>query len=475
MYNTGHVVAVLGPIVDVVFASGALPNILAAIEVKRQNGRLVLEVHRQMGERKVRCLAMGSTDGLHRGAEAVTQFQPIMVPVGPAILGRLFNGLGEPIDGGPALEAVEYHSIHRSSPAFTEQVTEVELLETGIKAVDLFAPFPKGGKIGLFGGAGVGKTALLGELFWRVVTRHRGIIVFAGVGERLREGADLWQTVCQNSVLRNNSVLIFGQMNEPSGHRLRTVLTAVTMAEYFRDVARRDVLFILDNVFRYIQAGMEVSALLGRLPSHVGYQPTLHTEMGMLQERLVSTQHASITSIQAVFVPADDFTDPGAAAAFSHLDAYVRLERDIANLGIHPAIDPLACSSRLLDPSEDKGVGSRHFQTVRQAQAILQEAKDLELAMHVLGLENLTDEQQTTIRRARRLERFFSQPLYVMALQDERKGCYVSREQALEGCQAILSGDYDAVAEDEFLFKGSIQEIADSARLDSIDRGLRTL
>lgn len=458
--NVGQVVAVMGPIVDVEFGAGPLPDILGAVEVVRQGGRLVLEVHHKFGDGRVRCIAMGHTDGLQRGAQAISTFRPIMAPVGPPTLGRLFNGLGEPIDGGPQLENVDYEPIHRSPPAFTEQSIESEFLETGIKAIDLLAPFPRGGKVGLFGGAGVGKTALLGELFYRVVTQHRGIIVFAGVGERVREGAELWQSVRMNRLLCANAVLVLGQMNEPPGMRLRTALTAATMAEYFRDVAKRDVLFILDNVFRYIQAGMEVSALLGRIPSHVGYQPTLHTEMGILQERLVSTADAAITSIQAVFVPADDYTDPGAAATFAHLDAYVRLDRDIASLGIQPAIDALACSSRLLQPSDTSGVGSRHFRIARQTQAVLQEAKDLELAQQVLGLENLNEDQQRVILRARRLERYLSQPFYIMKAFGGPDGRYVPRTQMLDDCEAILEGRYDAIAENEFMFIGSLAEMA---------------
>lgn len=464
MMNTGRIIRVVGSIVDIAFTGLPLPRIFDAVQIETEQGVLWLEVQQHPRDEIVRCIALGSTDGLHRGQLATTCYQPLMVPVGKGVLGRLLNTLGEPIDEEGPLTTTERWPIHRTPPAFTEQVKKFELLETGIKVIDLLSPFPKGGKVGLFGGAGVGKTVLLAELFFNVVTQHQGIIVFAGVGERVREGTDLWYNIKRLEELRNNSVLVFGQMNESPGVRLRTVLTAVTLAEYFRDVDRRDVLFILDNVFRYIQAGMEVSALLGRMPSNVGYQPTLNAEMGLLQERLVSTSQASITSIQAIFVPADDYSDPAPATTFGYLDTFVTLERDIAERGIHPAIDPLASRSRLLDPALGTKIDKTHDETVRQVKNILQKAHDLGHAMNVLGLENLSEDHQQVINRARRLERFLSQPLFVMQAYGGPKGRHVNREDAIAGCQEILNGRCDQWPEQAFFNKGTIQEVAEEAQ-----------
>lgn len=460
MINTGRIVRIVGSVVDVAFAVPPLPRIYDALQIDTPDGVLWLEVQQHPHDEVVRCLALGITDGLCRGQLVTTCCQPITTPVGSNVLGRLLNTLGEPIDEDGPLLTTERWPIHRQPPTFTDQVTKFELLETGIKAIDLLSPFPKGGKVGLFGGAGVGKTVLLAELFFNIVTRHHGVIVFAGVGERVREGTDLWYNIKRFDILRENVVLVFGQMNEPPGVRLRTVLTAVTLAEYFRDVEKRDVLFILDNVFRYVQAGMEVSALLGRMPSNVGYQPTLNGEMGLLQERLVSTKQASITSIQAIFVPADDYSDPAPATTFGYLDTFVTLEREIAERGIHPAIDPLASRSRLLNPSLGTEIDEAHDETVRQVKTLLQRAQDLSHAVNVLGLENLSEEHQQIINRARRLERFLSQPLFVMMAYGGPEGRHVTREDTIVGCQEILNGRCDQWPEQAFFNKGTIQEVA---------------
>jgi F-type H+-transporting ATPase subunit beta len=464
MLNKGQIISVMGSVVDVAFDLPPRPRINDAVQIETPEGPLWLEVQRQLQDKVVRCVALGSTDGLSRGQLATTCCQPIMVPVGKNVLGRLLNTLGEPIDEAGPVITTEKWPIHRPPPTFTDQVTKLEFLETGIKAIDLLSPFPKGGKVGLFGGAGVGKTVLLAELFFNVVTTHQGVIVFAGIGERVREGTDLWYNIQRFEELRNNTVLVFGQMNEPPGIRLRTVLTAVTIAEYFRDVEQRDVLFVLDNIFRYIQAGMEVSAILGRMPSNVGYQPTLNAEMGLLQERLVSTRKAFITSIQAVFVPADDYSDPAPVTAFGHLDTFVTLERTIAERNIHPAIDPLASRSRLLNPNLGSEIDKGHSETVREIKNVLQKAQDLSYAMKVLGLENLSEEHQSIINRGRRLERFLSQPLFVMEPYGGPKGRFVKRKDAVVGCQEILSGRCDQWPEQAFFNKGTIQEVAEEAQ-----------
>ena len=464
--------------VDVIFNSGRLPAIFDAVWVDRPPNRLWLEVQQHIGKQLVRCIALGVTDGLARGDAVLTQYQPLRVPVGPGILGRMFNTLGEPIDGLGKVDAVRHDPIHRPPPKFSEQITDVEILETGIKVIDLLSPFPKGGKIGLFGGAGVGKTVLLAELFFNVVTRHHGIIVFAGVGERVREGAELWQNIQANKLLRENIVLVFGPMNEPPGTRFRAALTAVTMAEYFRDVEKRDVLFVLDNIFRYVQAGTEVSALLGRMPSNVGYQPTLNTEMGLLQERLISTKYAAITSIQAVYVPVDDYSDPASVAMFGHLDAFVTLERTIAEIGLHPAIDPLSSRSRLLIPTQKHGgVDFEHYKTAEYVKRMLQQAKDLVQVVYILGMDNMTEEDQNTVKRARKLERFLSQPLFVMQAYGGPHGKYVSRQDTIEGCREILDGHCDNWPEQAFINQGTIQDVAKTAndsRAEVID-GAKTL
>ena len=465
MENKGQIIRIIGSVVDVSFENLPLPRIYDAIAVDLHEKTLWLEVQQHTHDGVARCIALGSTDWLYRGQPATTWYKPIMTPVGKCVLGRLLNTLGEPIDEDGPIAATEKWPIHRKPPEFIEQVTEHQMLETGIKAIDLLSPFPKGGKVGLFGGAGVGKTVLLAELFFNVVTRHQGIIVFAGIGERVREGSELWHNIKQAKVLRDNAVLVFGQMNEPPGIRLRTALTAVTIAEYFRDVEGQDVLFILDNIFRYTQAGMEVSALLGRMPSNVGYQPTLNAEMGLLQERLVSTKQAAITSIQAIFVPADDYSDPAPATAFSYLDTFVTLERQIAEQGIHPAIDPLASRSRLLDPKLGSAVDDEHYQTAGQVKNLLQKAHDLSYAMKVLGLDNLSEEHQHIINRARRLKRFLSQPFFVMKAYGGPPGRYVKRKEVVVGCQEIINGRCDQWPEQAFFNKGAIQEVQQAAQL----------
>lgn len=464
MSHIGRVVRVVSSIVDVAFAETPLPRIYDALQIEVSGGTLWLEVQQHVDLQTVRCLALGSTDGLTRGQTVFNPFKPLTIPVGKETLGRLLDTFGEPIDGEGALGTKMRWPIHRSSPSFADQMTRHQVLETGIKAIDLLSPFPKGGKVGLFGGAGVGKTTLLAELFFNVVTKHQGVIIFAGVGERVREGAELWQNIKQVKTLRNNSVLLFGQMNEPPGVRLRTALTAVTLAEYFRDVEKRDVLFVLDNVFRYIQAGMEVSALLGRMPSNVGYQPTLNAEMGMLQERLVSTRQASITSIQAVFVPADDYSDPAPATAFSYLDTFITLERQIAEQGIHPAIDLLVSRSRLLNLGLTPEIDHLHYDTARDVQRLLQRAQTIGYAVKIIGLENLPEEDQAIISRGRRLERFLSQPFFVMQAYGGPPGRYVRREDVIMGCQEILNGRCDQWPEQAFFNKGTIQEVAEEAQ-----------
>ena len=468
--SVGFISRIRGPVVDVRFDPGNTPKIFDTIHIAHlpaisQQTDLWLEC--QVVERTTaRCIALGSTDGLQIGTPAITRFQPITVPVGPGVLGRLLDGLGRPLDKLGPVEAVRMDPIHRQPPPFAEQLRNFDLLETGIKSIDLLSPFPKGGKIGLFGGAGVGKSTLLAELFYSVVTKHNGIIVFAGVGERVGEGAALWQNVQKNKVLRENSVLVFGQMNEPPGIRYRAALTATTIAEYFRDDECRDVLFVLDNVYRYIQAGMEVSALLGRLPSHVGYQPTLQQDIGYLEERLVSTHQASITSVQAIYVPADDITDPGPVSIFSHLDAHVELDRNLAGIGLHPAINPLKSSSRLLTPHNSAGLDTEHLETVKRVKSLLQETNKIMDYVIIFGIDGLEEDQKLALWRSRKLRFFLSQPFFVMQMFGSPiPGKFVKRQDTVSGCKAIMDGIYDDYREEDFKNLGAMVEIHDEHRI----------
>ena len=454
----------VGPVVDVAFPPEDMPHLHDAIWVEPEkgwHGRLCLEVEQHVHGHWARCVALGSTDGLRRDEPAITDHEPIRVPVGPGVLGRILNVLGEPIDDpSRPIPALRYDPIHRSPPPFSECVLANRILETGIKAIDLLAPFPQGGKIGISGGAGLGKTVLLGELFRNMVTQHGGVVVFAGVGERTREGHELWQIVQSQPNLLARIVIIFGQMNEPAGARWRTALTAATIAEHFRDQQGADVLLILDNLYRYVQAGMEISALLGRMPSNVGYQPTLAEEMGVLEERLVSTEHGSITSIQAIFIPADDRTDPAVVAAMAHFDAYVTLDRSVAEAGRHPAIDPLACQSRLLVPDEQVGVGSKHFHVARSVQKTIQRYKELLDVMAILGIDDLTAEDAAVCSPARRLEQFLTQPFFIMQPQ---AGRYVRHDDTVEGFDLILTGKCDEIPELAFAYKGGLEEVREDA------------
>ena len=453
----GKVVQVIGTVVDVEFPPDQLPGIFNALELDVAGERLVLEVEQQVGNSWVRCLALGATEGLSRGTVARDMGQPIVVPVGEASLGRLFNVVGEPLDNLGAVDAKEHWPIHRAPPAYEDQSMTTEVLETGIKALDLIAPFTKGGKVGAYGGAGVGKTVIIQELIRNIAEVHKGYSVFAGVGERSREGNDLWHEMQDSGVLAN-TVLVFGQMNEPPGVRLRIGMTGLTMAEYFRDMMNQDVLLFIDNLYRYILAGMEVSALLGRMPSAVGYQPTLSTEMGDLQERITSTNKGSITSFQAIYVPADDYTDPGVATSFGHLDAVIALERSIAEQGLFPAVDPLTSSSRILDPLI---IGQEHYDAARGVQAVLQRYKDLQDIIAILGMEELSEEDKVTVGRARRIQRFLSQPFYVAEQFTGREGRYVPVVETVRGFKEILEGKYDEVAEQDFYMAGSIDEVAE--------------
>lgn len=453
---TGRVIQVRGPVVDIEFPEGELPELLNAIVVRdpHREDELVVEVAQHLGDRAVRCVAMDITDGLTRGAEAEDTGAPITVPVGKATLGRLFDVLGRPIDGKGPVEADRYEPIHKAPPSFEDQAVAVEQFETGIKVIDLLCPFPRGGKIGLFGGAGVGKTVLIMELIHTVATQHQGVSVFGGVGERTREGNDLWLEMRESGVL-GSTVLVFGQMNEPPGARLRVGLTALTMAEYFRDVEQQDVLLFIDNIFRFTQAGSEVSALLGRMPSAVGYQPTLGTEMGQLQERITSTQEGSITSVQAVYVPADDYTDPAPATTFAHLDASIALSRELFEQGIYPAVDPLASFSRLLDP---RIVGEEHYQVARQVQSTLQRYKDLRDIIAILGIEELSDEDKLVVHRARRLQQFLTQPFFVAEVFTGLPGVYVPVEKTVQGFKEILEGKHDDLPESAFRMVATIED-----------------
>ena len=457
--TVGHVVQIIGTVVDVEFPAEGLPGVYSAVNVQVNGENLVMEVQQHLGNNWVRCLAMGATEGLSRGTEAVDQGEPISVPVGRGALGRLFNVLGDPLDGLGVVAAEERWPIHRDPPAFEEQETSTQMLETGIKVIDLISPFARGGKIGAYGGAGVGKTVIILELINNIAKVHQGFSVFAGVGERSREGNDLWNEMKDSGVL-DSAALVFGQMNESPGVRARIALTGLTKAEYFRDVDGQDVLLFIDNIYRYILAGMEVSALLGRLPSAVGYQPTLATEMGELEERITSTKKGSITSVQAIYVPADDYTDPGIVATFGHLDAIISLERSIAEQGLYPAVDPLASNSRILDPQV---VGEEHYRVARGVQAVLQRYRDLQDIIAILGVEELSEEDKVTVGRARRLQRFLSQPMNVAEVFTGREGRYVTIADTVRGFAEILDGKHDDLPEQAFYMVGAIEEAREAA------------
>ena len=456
----GRVAQVIGTVVDIEFPPDELPTLNNAIEIPQNSGKLVLEVQQHVGNNWVRCIALAPTDGIERGAQAIDTGAPISVPVGRATLGRLFNIEGEPLDNLGPVNTKERWPIHRLPPPFTEQETKIEILETGIKVMDLITPFTRGGKIGAYGGAGVGKTVVIQELIRNIATEHGGFSVFAGIGERSREGNDLWNEMKASGVI-TKTVLVFGQMNEPPGVRLRIGLTALTMAEYFRDVEGQDVLLFIDNIYRYILAGMEVSALLGRMPSAVGYQPTLATEMGELEERITSTKKGSITSFQAIYVPADDYTDPGIVTTFGHLDAVVALERSIAEQGLFPAVDPLASTSRILDPHI---VGEEHYQVARGIQRVLQRYKDLQDIIAILGIEELSEEDKLTVTRARKIQRFLSQPMFVAEAFTGQAGKYVPIKETVRGFKEILEGKHDALPEQAFLMVGTIDEAVEQAK-----------
>ena len=458
--HIGKVVQVMGPVLDIRFADGELPELLNAIELQNNGKPLIVEVAQHIGDNVVRCIAMAATDGLVRGAEAVDTGGPIKVPVGDACLGRVFNLLGEPVDEQPAPTGVEHWPIHRPAPAFDEQESSTELLETGIKVVDLICPYAKGGKIGLFGGAGVGKTVLIQELIYNIATAHNGYSVFTGVGERTREGNDLYGEMAESGVL-SKTALVYGQMNEPPGARMRVALSGLTMAEYFRDVKHQDVLLFIDNIFRFTQAGSEVSALLGRMPSAVGYQPTLATEMGALQERITSTRKGSITSVQAVYVPADDLTDPAPATTFTHLDATTVLSRDIASQGIYPAVDPLDSTSRVLAPQV---VGQEHYQIARAVQQVLQRYKELQDIIAIMGMDELSEDDKITVNRARKVQRFLSQSFHVAEQFTGMPGQYVPLKETLRGFKMILNGECDSIPESCFLFAGTIDDVLAKAK-----------
>jgi F-type H+-transporting ATPase subunit beta len=456
----GRVVQVIGTVVDIEFPPEELPALYNAIEIPRKEGRIVLEVEHHIGNNWVRCLSMMPTEGLERGIEAIDTGAPIAVPVGNATLGRLFDVLGVPLDNLGPVKAEQQWPIHRMAPAYDQQETSTQILETGLKVIDLIAPFTKGGKIGAYGGAGVGKTVVIQELIHNIATVHGGVSVFAGVGERSREGNDLWAEMKASGVIARTA-LVFGQMNEPPGVRARIALTGLTMAEYFRDVEGQDVLLFIDNIYRYVLAGMEVSALLGRMPSAVGYQPTLATEVGELEERITSTKKGSITSFQAIYVPADDYTDPGIVTTMGHLDAVIALERSIADLGLYPAVDPLSSTSRILDP---KIVGEEHYAVARGIQKVLQRYKELQDIIAILGIEELSEEDKLTVARARRIQRFLSQPMSVAEPYTGRKGKYVPIKETVRGFQEILDGKHDALPEQAFFMVGTIEEAVEEAR-----------
>ena len=460
--NKGTVIQIMGPVLDIRFSEEQLPALLNAVEIPHGETTVVAEVAQHIGDNVVRCVAMNSTDGLSRGAEAVDTGAPIQVPVGEACLGRVFNLLGQTIDDGAPMPETEQWPIHRAAPAYDEQDSATEILETGIKVVDLICPYSKGGKIGLFGGAGVGKTVLIMELINNVAKAHGGISVFTGVGERTREGNDLYREMNESGVI-NKTAMVYGQMNEPPGARMRVGLSGLTMAEYFRDVKHQDVLLFIDNIFRFTQAGSEVSALLGRMPSAVGYQPTLATEMGALQERITSTKNGSITSVQAVYVPADDYTDPAPATTFAHLDATTALDRGIASLGIYPAVDPLNSSSRILTPEV---VGREHYETARGVQRILQRYKELQDIIAIMGMDELSDEDKLTVSRARKVQRFLSQPFTVAEQFTGYEGKYVPLKETIRGFKEIIEGKHDQIPESYFLYTGTITDVVEKWKGD---------
>ena len=458
--HIGKVIQVIGPVLDIQFKDGELPDLLNAIEIDNHGQKLVVEVAQLTGDNVARCIAMSSTDGLVRGTDAVDTGESIRVPVGDQCLGRVFNLLGEPVDNKPAPTPEAYWPIHRPAPSYEEQQSTTEILETGIKVVDLICPYAKGGKIGLFGGAGVGKTVLIQELIYNIATEHNGYSVFTGVGERTREGNDLYGEMTESGVI-NKTALVYGQMNEPPGARMRVALSGLTMAEYFRDVKNQDVLLFIDNIFRFTQAGSEVSALLGRMPSAVGYQPTLATEMGALQERITSTRKGSITSVQAVYVPADDLTDPAPATTFTHLDATTVLSRDIASQGIYPAVDPLDSSSRILSPEV---VGQEHYEIARDVQKVLQRYKELQDIIAIMGMDELSEEDKLTVSRARKVQRFLSQSFHVAEQFTGMPGQYVPLKETLRGFRMILNGECDDLPESAFLFAGTIDDVFAKAK-----------
>jgi len=466
--NVGEIHQVIGPVVDIDFSGGKLPSLFNAVKIPRKSTEgveeeLIVEVQQQLGEDRVRTVAMDSTDGLVRGMKAYDTGSPMTVPVGPKVLGRLIDVTGKPIDSLGPVEAKTYYPIHRPSPSFEQLSTQKEMFETGIKVVDLLEPYTKGGKTGLFGGAGVGKTVIIQELIHNIATHHGGYSVFSGVGERTREGNDLWLEMKESGVL-DKTALVFGQMNEPPGARQRVGLTALTVAEYFRDEEGKDVLLFIDNIFRFVQAGSEVSALLGRMPSAVGYQPTLGTEMGELQERITSTKKGSITSVQAIYVPADDLTDPAPATTFSHLDATTVLSRQISELGIYPAVDPLDSTSRILEPGI---VGEEHYRVARRVKEILQRYKDLQDIINILGIDELSDEDKISVSRARKIQRFLSQPFFVAEQFTGRPGKYVNLEDTIRGFKGIIEGEYDKLPEGAFYMVGTIEEAVEQAKHSS--------
>ena len=458
--NIGKVIQITGPVLDIRFEDGKLPALLNAIELDNHGKKLVVEVAQHIGDNVARCIAMSGTDGLVRGADAVDTGGPITVPVGEECLGRVFNLLGEPVDNKPAPKTEERWSIHRPAPSFEEQESNTEILETGIKVVDLICPYAKGGKIGLFGGAGVGKTVLIQELIYNIATAHNGYSVFTGVGERTREGNDLYGEMTESGVI-NKTALVYGQMNEPPGARMRVALSGLTMAEYFRDVKNQDVLLFIDNIFRFTQAGSEVSALLGRMPSAVGYQPTLATEMGALQERITSTRKGSITSVQAGYVPADDLTDPAPATTFTHLDATTVLSREISSMGIYPAVDPLDSTSRILTPEV---VGQEHYEVARAVQRVLQRYKELQDIIAIMGMDELSEEDKITVNRARKVQRFLSQNFHVAEQFTGMPGQYVPLKETLRGFKMILGGECDQIPESCFLMSGTIDDVFAKAK-----------
>ena len=456
----GKVAQVIGTVVDIEYPPDELPALYNAIEIPTDGSKIVLEAQEHIGNNWVRCLALSPTDGLERGAEAIDTRAALTVPVGRATLGRLFNVMGEPLDNLGPVKAKERWPIHRSPPSFQDQETTTQVLETGLKVIDLITPFTKGGKVGAYGGAGVGKTVIIMELIRNIATEHGGFSVFAGIGERSREGNDLWYEMKDSGVI-DKTVLVFGQMNEPPGVRLRVGLTGLTMAEYFRDVEGQDVLLFIDNIYRYTLAGMEVSALLGRMPSAVGYQPTLATEVGDLEERITSTKQGSITSFQAIYVPADDYTDPGVATTFGHLDAVIALERALTEQGLYPAVDPLTSTSRILDPNV---VGEEHYQVARGVQRVLQRYRDLQDIIAILGIEELSEEDKLTVARARRIQKFLSQPMFVTEVFTGREGRYVPIKETVRGFKEILEGEHDTLPEQAFYMVGTIDEVVEAAK-----------